>query len=356
MNEQLFRHSIEVIKRGQAENGAFLASPNFSTYQYCWLRDGTFIAYAMDVVGEHEVAARVYRWVHRAIIGHLWKVERLLEKKRAGASVWHPDEFLHTRYTVEGQEGTEPWGNFQLDGYGAYLWGVAEHVKRSGDAAFLDEVRTSVEATVQYLLAFWDMPNFDCWEEHGQEVHPSTLASVYGGLGAIGAYLEEERIESVREQIREFVAVHGVTAGRFCKSVGNPAVDANLLWLSVPFALVEVDDVRMIRTVEAIEAELVSGGVHRYPGDSFYGGGAWILLAAWLGWYYAQAGRVVRAEELLAWVERQADPHGDLPEQVAEGLFHPAAQAEWVQRWGEVAKPLLWSHAMYLILQNRLSS
>jgi hypothetical protein len=27
--------------------------------------------------------------------------------------------------------------------------------------------------------------------------------------------------------------------------------------------------------------------VRRYLGDSYYGGGNWILLTAWLGWYRA---------------------------------------------------------------------
>ncbi|MBL0388988.1 glycoside hydrolase family 15 protein [Tumebacillus sp. ITR2] len=345
----MFGHSVDVMRRGQAASGAFLGSPSFATYRYAWLRDGTFVAYAMDVAGAHREAAAFYKWVHAAVLRHRGKVESLLAKKKSGA-VPGPDFFLHTRYTVDGHEGVEPWGNHQLDGYGAYLWGVAEHVKRSGDAGFWEEVRESVELVTEYLAEFWQGPCFDCWEEAGKEVHPSTLAAVYGGLKAV-------RYAGI-DELREYIERHACVDGRFSKSIGNSAVDANLLWLAVPFGMFDVHDPRMVSTVEAIERELVTngGGVHRYPEDSFYGGGEWVLLSAWLGWYYARAGNFVRARELLSWIEQQADANGDLPEQVPHGLLFPEKYGEWVERWGLPAKPLLWSHAMYVVLHKELQA
>jgi GH15 family glucan-1,4-alpha-glucosidase len=284
---------------------------------------------------------------------HFQTLYFLLEKKRQGERLV-PEMFFHTRYTVSGEEGTEPWGNFQLDGYGTYLWGVAEHLKRTNDQALLAEIERSLDATVTYLTEFWGEKNFDCWEEGGDQVHPSTLAAIYGGLQAIFAFLPDPRIKPVCAAIKAYVERYGVENGRFTKSVSNKAVDANLLWLCVPFAMVKPDDVRMMRTVEAIEAKLCTGGVHRYPGDAFYGGGAWILLTAWLGWYYVKAGNLARAKELLAWCEAQTDEQGNLPEQVPEGLFVPEARQEWLDRWGEPAKPLLWSHAMYVVVKREV--
>ena len=45
--------SLTIIRAGQAPSGAYVASPTFSQYGYCWLRDGTWIAYAMDIAGDH---------------------------------------------------------------------------------------------------------------------------------------------------------------------------------------------------------------------------------------------------------------------------------------------------------------
>jgi GH15 family glucan-1,4-alpha-glucosidase len=135
-------------------------------------------------------------------------------------------------------------------------------------------------------------------------------------------------------------------------------VDASLLGVALPYRMLESGDPLFQGTVARIEADLhrPQGGVYRYLGDTYYGGGEWLLLAAWLGWYHAERGDRARAADLLDWVEAQADPDGNLPEQVSEHLLSPPHYAEWVGRWGPVAKPLLWSHAMHLILVEAMRS
>ena len=58
------------------------------------------------------------------------------------------------------------------------------------------------------------------------------------------------------------------------------------------------------------------------------------------------------AQELQGWIETQADADGNLPEQTATHLIAPDYYARWVARRGPIANPLLWSHAMYLILNE----
>jgi GH15 family glucan-1,4-alpha-glucosidase len=108
-------------------------------------------------------------------------------------------------------------------------------------------------------------------------------------------------------------------------------------------------------TVERIVVDLCrGGGAHRYAADTYYGGGEWILLTAWLGWHYAERGERERAEALLGWVESQAGTDGTLPEQVPVHLNDPVFYAPWRKQWGEIADPLLWSHAKYIILRHAL--
>jgi hypothetical protein len=45
-----------------------------------------------------------------------------------------------------------------------------------------------------------------------------------------------------------------------------------------------------------------------------------------------------------------------MPEQVDGCLFAPDARLEWLDRWGPVATPLLWSHAMFLTLALELGA
>jgi GH15 family glucan-1,4-alpha-glucosidase len=55
------------------------------------------------------------------------------------------------------------------------------------------------------------------------------------------------------------------------------------------------------------------------------------------------------AQSALTWVEAQATSDGSLPEQVPLALNVPEQFQPWQRKWGPVATPLLWSHAMYLI-------
>ncbi len=124
----LRQHSIEVILKNQSPSGAYIACPNMADYAYCWFRDGTFIAYAMGIVGEHNSARRFYAWGATVINARAGVVERALTKAARGEPLSATD-YLHTRYTLDGQEGTDTnWPNFQLDGLGTWLWGLHKHL------------------------------------------------------------------------------------------------------------------------------------------------------------------------------------------------------------------------------------
>ena len=63
----LIDRSLEALAAGQHPSGALIASPDFRPYHFCWVRDGTFCAYALDRWGRHQAAARFYRFVAKAI-------------------------------------------------------------------------------------------------------------------------------------------------------------------------------------------------------------------------------------------------------------------------------------------------
>jgi GH15 family glucan-1,4-alpha-glucosidase len=137
---------------------------------------------------------------------------------------------------------------------------------------------------------------------------------------------------------------------RFRRCASDSRVDGSLLWLGL-LGVVDEDDPRLEATVEAVRRDLVgqSGGVHRYLGDMYYGGGEWVILTCSLASHDLACGRREAYERGRAWARAAARPDGALPEQLVAHPQAPERVDEWVERWGPVAVPLLWSHAMYLL-------
>jgi GH15 family glucan-1,4-alpha-glucosidase len=265
---------------------------------------------------------------------------------------------LPTRFTLDGDDGSDPWWDFQTDGYGAWLWSAVTHAGRHG--LDLAQWQSGINVAVDYLTVFWDRPCYDWWEEHVEQRHVSTLGAIHGGLcSALEAGVLDPartmRATSAASAIRALVSRHGVADGHLTKWLGTKAVDGSLPACIVPFGLFDPTDPVAVETLDAVARDLdVDGGVHRFRADVFYGGGQWILLSALLGWNLAAQGDSTAALRHLRWVAAQVTPDGHLPEQVPNHLLHHNSRAEWIDRWGTVATPLLWSHGMYLILADEL--
>jgi isomaltose glucohydrolase len=291
-NAALAGRSIEIILAGQARSGAYAASPTFSQYRdYCWFRDGAFIAEAMSRSGRPESAERFFDWctdVIRARPGGPWD----------------------SRYRLDGAPDETPWWpHRQLDGLGLWVWAMRNHVARHGVRSRWDDAAELVGA---YLTEHWRDPCHDWWEER-EGVHAVTL-------GCIAAALGDDRVAAAARD-----------------AVTRERLDGSHAFLVV---LGIADGAQAAR----VEREL---GYHRHADDVYYGGGEWPVLAGLVGWARRSTGG--EATRQLEWIEASADRDGTLPEQTGT-LLHPDAYAEWVSRWGQPASPLLWSHAMYLIL------
>ena len=356
--KDIARRSREVIKEHQHANGAYPASPSFSAYRgYSWLRDGAFIAEGMSRAGEVESASAFHTWVSDRLAERREQVDLLLRRADEGQPLV-PADMLPTRFEIEPSGEPDTWWNFQTDGYGMWLWAVVEHARRHG--LDLSAWQEGIDVATSYATGFWSVACYDWWEENIDQRHVSTLGGLYGGLVAVaGAGIldapRQHAAESAASQIRELVLSAGVSAGHLTKWLGSDAVDASLAACIVPFGLLAPEAELSRGTMDAIIAQLdVDGGVHRYAADVFYGGGQWLLLSGLLGWNQARAGRPDAAWEYLRWMADHVVQDSEMPEQVGDHLLHPEHRQEWLERWGPVATPLLWSHGMYLILAAEL--
>lgn len=351
-----FGHRL--IQRLQTPEGAYPASPTFSAYAgYCWFRDGSFIADGVSAYGDERSATAFFDWCARVLTARADHIRWIVDETDAGRPP-AGEHMLPARFTFDGRDGDDEWWDFQLDGYGTWLWALVGHAGRHG--LDLAPWRAAAELTVDYLVSSWSRPCYDWWEEHSEAVHVSTLACVAAGLTAavrsgIVDGTRAERATAASRAIGEVIADHGVRDGHLSKWLGVATVDGSLAAVIAPLGVVDPRSPLAAETVDALERQLtVDGGTHRYLGDTFFGGGQWPILSCFLGLAHAAAGDADRAVELLAWAASTATASLELPEQVDRHLIAPGMRQEWIDRWGTVATPLLWSHAMLIRLAVEL--
>jgi GH15 family glucan-1,4-alpha-glucosidase len=350
----LLATSLDIISLHQQPNGAYAASPEFSAYRgYCWFRDGAFIADGASSAGEIESASAFFGWCAATIERYAGTIEMIVDAAAEGTPV-ATEHMLPARFTMDGHLGGDDWWDFQLDGYGTWLWAAVQHANRHD--LDLTEWRRAAELTVDYLLSSWARPCYDWWEEHQEQVHVSTLGCVGAGLqAAIDSGLADGdravAASNVITEIRALIDDRGISDGHLVKWLDSSDVDGSLAAIIAPMGFIPPDSALAISTIAALDDQLsFNGGVHRYLADVFYGGGQWPLLSCFLGLAKAAVGDGAGARALLEWAASTATSDGMLPEQVDRHLLFPEHRDEWITRWGTVATPLLWSHAMLLRL------
>lgn len=342
--------SADLLRSHQDPGGAWPASPGFAPYQFSWFRDGSFIADGASAAGLYAEADRFHQWCARVLERERPAVERVLAMLEEGRQPADSD-YLPARYNLDGTRHEDDWWNFQVDGYGTWLWALERHLARvaPGDAT---TYAAGIETAVRYLIATGTDTCRDWWEENRDQTHVTTLAGVAGGMraavrmGTLSDVLAGQALAAA-ERCVSLIRTRGVHDGHLVKWLDGTDVDASLLAVAALYDVLALDDPLVTATVGEIEAVLVAGGVHRYAADTFYGGGQWPVLAALLAQHHARLGDLDRAAELLDWVVSTADPDLLLPEQVAPLLAGDVLD-EWLERWGPPAHPLLWSHGAFL--------
>lgn len=369
-----FRRSLLTMQLlTNCKTGASIAAPEFDPfyracggYGYCWGRDATFVAAAFDEAGYHQQAEKFYYF---------------------SAQVQSPDGSWRQRYFTDGL-AAPTWGK-QVDQTGTVLWGYRHHYRLTKSSKFLSGIWPSLAAGASYLAGSLaenglPAPGMDLWEdEFSQNTYSS--AATYGGLTAAAEMAEltgekekagfwRQAAESIREGILKYQwseehnrflrginrrvsreayeqALAAGEGAEICmdhtgiypdyRVARDTRIDAALLGLVFPFAVLKPDDPRMISTARAIEEELwnnAGGGLRRYSGDCYRGGNPWLITTFWLAIYYSMLGQKERAGELCQWCLKQSNQLLLLPEQAGRDGGGPA--------W---ALPLSWSHAMLIL-------
>ena len=348
-----------------APTGGIVAAPTTSLpeklggarnwdYRYCWLRDATFTLYAFIRAGYIDEATAWREWLLRAVAGA--PADMQIMYGIAG-------ERRLTEYEIPwlaGYAGSRPvrTGNAahlqrQTDIYGEVM--DAFYTARAHGAEPEDDVERVQQELLNYLEGHWQEPDSGIWEARRAEqrnTHSAVMAWVAFDRAIRSA--EKFRLQgpvkrwiAVRDRIHREVCTHGIDAerGAFVQQFGGKSLDAALLRIPL-VGFLPPDDPRVVKTMDAVAAELTFDGlVRRYRPDQAPDGlpggeGAFLICSFWLADNYALSGRERQAralfERLLALrndvglLSEEYDPHakrqvGNFPQAFSHvGLINTA--------------------------------
>jgi GH15 family glucan-1,4-alpha-glucosidase len=290
-------------------------------YRYSWIRDSFFSARSLADIGFEAVADAFRRFVERSSAGSARQLQ--LMYGMGGERRLSEEELGY----LEGYGGAKPVrignaaaGQLQLDMYGELLE-LAWRWHRRGNSPDDDYWRFLVEL-VDVAAERWSEPDSGIWELRGDQrhfVHSKVMcwSTLDKGLRLAEECMRkapERRWKQTRDEIREAVESEGYDEGRnvFVQAFGEEDLDAALLLLP-RVGFVGYDDMRMVRTTDAIREELGDDGLlKRFKTDGKEKEGAFLACSFWLAECLAKQGRI---EEARAAFDRTLATGNDL------GLF-----------------------------------
>ena len=304
-------------------------------YSYCWPRDAAWVCLALDRARYHHLSTEIFEFFSKIITPR--------------------GNFLH-KYTPAGDFGStwHPVPMIQIDETGLPLyslynnWETAKSIWTTGRY-----YRTLVIPAANYLIKAIDketglpISSFDLWEER-KGIYTYSACTVYAGLNgayelsrALGDYANAKQWKEAADKIKEAILqqLYDNKLKRFKRGLLDPTLDSSVfaIWY---FGILPPNDPKVVRTMEAIEKELMrpSGGIARYLHDNYFGYmNSWIICTLWVSQWHSTVGNLDRALELLQWCATHAHPTGLMSEQI-DDKGRPLS-----------VLPLAWSHSAFVL-------
>jgi GH15 family glucan-1,4-alpha-glucosidase len=290
-------------------------------YRYSWIRDSTFMLWALYTLGFDEEANDFFYFVADVAEAEEGQLQVMYgiggESKLEEQELEHLSGYDHARPV---RIGNGAYDQQQNDVWGAVLDSIYLHT-RSRDQ-LPDRLWPIIKRQVEAALAHWQEPDRGVWEVRGAPKHftaSKLMCWVAADRGARLARIRHDgamadRWQAEAERIHADICTHGLSdRGVFRQHYETDALDASLLLLPL-VRFLPPDDPRIRATVLAIADELTENGlVLRYRVEQTDDGfsseeGTFTICSFWLVSALAELGELERARALCEKLLSLASP------------------------------------------------
>jgi alpha,alpha-trehalase len=290
-------------------------------YRYSWIRDSTFMLWALYTLGFDEEANDFFYFVADVVEAEEEHLQVMYgiggESKLEEQELDHLSGYDHARPV---RIGNGAYDQRQHDVWGAVLDSIYLHT-RSRDQ-LPDRLWPIIKRQVDSALAHWREPDRGIWEVRGEPRHFTSsklMCWVAADRGARLARIRADEATAMRwgaaaDEIHADICANGLdTRGVFVQHYDTEALDASVLLMPL-VRFLPSDDRRIRDTVLAIAEELTEEGlVLRYrveeTDDGFSGEeGAFTICSFWLVSALVEIGELSRARGLCEKLLSYASP------------------------------------------------
>ena len=315
-----------------APSGAMIAAPTTSLpetpggdrnwdYRYSWIRDSTFMLWALYTLGFDEEANDFFYFVEDVAEAEEGQLHVMYgidgESKLQEQELDHLSGYDNARPV---RIGNGAYNQEQHDVWGAVLDSIYLHT-RSRDQ-LPDRLWPIIKRQVEAALEHWREPDRGIWEVRGEPKHftfSKLMCWVAADRGArLAAIRNDDRMvkrwRAAAAEIHADICEHGIDErGVFVQHYETVELDASILLMPL-VRFLPPDDPRVRDTVLAIADELTEEGlVLRYKveetDDGFEGKeGTFTICSFWLVAALAEIGEIARARALCEKLLSHASP------------------------------------------------
>ncbi|MBV8432552.1 MAG: glycoside hydrolase family 15 protein [Solirubrobacterales bacterium] len=298
-------------------------------YRYSWIRDSTFMLWALYTLGFDDEANDFFYFVADMAEAEEGQLQVMYgiggESKLQEQELGHLGGYDHARPV---RIGNGAYDQRQHDVWGAVLDSIYLHT-RSRDQ-LPDRLWPIIKRQVEAALASWRDPDCGIWEVRGEPLHFTSsklMCWVAADRGARLAHIRAdhataERWKAAAAEIHADICARGLDGrGVFVQHYGTEALDASVLLMPL-VRFLPPDDQRIRDTVLAIADELTEEGlVLRYrvqdTDDGFSGEeGTFTICSFWLVSALVEIGELARARALCEKLLSHASPLALYAEQI----------------------------------------